>query len=134
MRLLVAGSCKSIHVEALEETNSLSRKLAVSIGLAILLWFVGYSVAVVAAEVVAGTSCRAVACSRRVALKDGEEAFAAIAGDDREEEERCLEAGVATTLEVARVRVVRGDAARIAGRDWEIDRRAAIIDREEKEE
>ena len=56
MRLLVAGSYKSIHVEALEVTNWLSMKLVVSIGFAILLWVVGYSVAVVAAEVVAGVS------------------------------------------------------------------------------
>ena len=57
IRLFVAGSGRSIHVELLEGTNSLSMKLAVSMGLAIRSWLVGYSVAVVAAEVVAGVSC-----------------------------------------------------------------------------
>lgn len=55
---------------AFEDTNSLSMKLVVSMGLAIGVWSVGYSVAVVAAEVVAGASCCAVACSLRVATKD----------------------------------------------------------------
>lgn len=72
IRLLVAGSGKSIHVEALEATNSLSRKFAVSMGLAIRSWVVGYSVAVVAAEVVAGVSCCAVACNLREAVKGAE--------------------------------------------------------------
>jgi hypothetical protein len=67
-RLLVAGSCRSIHVEAFEGTNLLSRKLWVSIGSAICSWEVGYSATLEAAVVVAACKCFVVACSLRLTM------------------------------------------------------------------
>jgi hypothetical protein len=70
-RLLVAGSWRSIHLVALDGTNSLLMKFAVSMGFAIFWWLVGYSVAVELAEVVAGVNLPAVACKPRVAVREG---------------------------------------------------------------
>jgi hypothetical protein len=56
---------------ALDETNSLSMKFVVSMGLAIFWWLVGYSVAVELAEVVAGLDLPAVACRPRVVVREG---------------------------------------------------------------
>lgn len=105
-------------------------------GLAMGLWSVGYSVAVVAAEVVAGVNCWAVAWSRRVAdmVAGEDEESLDVAEEVVEEEEgiitveRRLEAeAAATDLEVATA--VRGEAARRAGMERTIDRRAAMIER-----
>lgn len=102
-------------------------------GFAIARWSVGYSVAVVAAEVVGRVSCRAVACSRRVAVREGGEVLreAAMVEEDEEREERGREE-VAAALEATGV--VRGAAALIAGREWATDRRAAMINGREGEE
>lgn len=132
-RLLVAGSCRSIHSVALDGTNSLSMKFVVSMGLAMGSWVVGYSVAVEAALVVpAGLRCLAVACSLRVAtrgvdvrrVEDDRSWADNAAGDLDEIVEREREAAVAA--DVALAAVMRGEAWR-AGRERAIDRRAAMV-------
>ena len=97
-------------------------KLAVSIGLAIFWWLVGYSVGVEMADVVAGTSRWAVACKQRVAESD-EYGTAAL------RETRLEREVVVRDLEEAALAVtdtVRGTARR-AGMERAIDRQAAMM-------
>jgi hypothetical protein len=106
------------------------RKLVVSMGLVIASWFVGYSVAVLAAEVVAGTSCFAVAWSlRRATPEAADEVWdARTREEDMEAVERAREADAAAALaEDMLATAVRGEAARRAGMDRARDRRAAMI-------
>jgi len=97
-------------------------KLAVSIGLAIFWWLVGYSVGVETADVVAGTSRWAVACKPRVAESD-EKGTAVL------RETRLAREVVVRDLEEAALAVtdtVRGTARR-AGMERAIDRQAAMM-------